>query len=1839
MVLLLTLTMPIQAAEWCILYNCVSQGPNGCAGSNLICNDYGTPEEACGSLGGIQIGGACHDPNTNATLGSLSLELDSGVNADPGKNVNIADANPDCGIPVGGNPINFSLGIKSQQEIDLAPLLSNGLNFIRNYNSHDADIGSDTGMGFGWSNTYSRHLSIELLNVGSYVYLVNAHREDGRSLSYSVTSSGGSISSDDDQNRIERILDAQQVITGWRLIQLNGITEEYDTNGKLLKITNRIGHTQSLQYDVDSDPQTLDKVTGPFGRTLTFTYDAQGRIQTLSDPAGALYQYAYGANGNLVAVTYPDETPGNSSDNPVRQYHYENVNFPHALTGITDENGNRYATWNYDANGRAYTSEHANGVEHVSLEFDGLNNSTTVTDAHGHVNTYYYTTQNGVSKIDHITGEKGYTCGKYQTFIYEAHGNPSHRTDFNGNLVTNNYDFYGMETQRVEGGKRRINTDYFHSTFRDLPGRVRISNAETGQLLSSTSIDYTTLGQLSSIRQFDLLDNSQITTSFTYDPTTQFVRTINGPRTDVNDITTFDYDVEGNLIKTTNALGQETNITAHNAHGQPLTIVDANNTITTLTYDARRRLLTRTVDGQTTSFEYDGVGNITKTTLPNGSFLMNEYDAAQRLIAVEDNLGNRIEYTLDSLGNRIQEDVKDPLGTLTRTMNRTYNSLNRLIETLGGENQSTTFGYDANGNQTNITVDPTGLNQQTIQAFDAINRLETITDAKNGLTTYVYDARDNLTSVTDANGLTTTYNYDSLNNLIQQDSPDTGITTFTYDTAGNRLTQTDARGVITTYTYDALNRLLTLSYPDVNGQPNPQNVTYLYDVCTNGVGRLCRMIDESGIADYSYDVRGNLVTQTTTLDGYAKTTSYAYNGADQLIQMTYPSGRIIDYIRNVLGQIESVTTTQNNVSETLSSTQDYEPFGSMDSMVYGNNLVHSRSYDMDYRLSELLTVNGNTHQNLIYDYDAANNITGITDSVNTASSQVLGYDELNRLTDAIGLYGDLNYTHDEVGNRLSETQDTVIETYSYDVNSHHLSQTDNGVTVSYNYDANGNTTSNTNYDFVYGDNNRLKEVQVLGSPIATYTYNGRGERSKKVAQDTTYFLYDQTGLLISELDSNGDVQVEYVYLNGQPLAMMTGGSSGGNTNNDPQEQIIDNQDTGFSVTGTWTESTVVSGFHGSNYQHHFANGPSPEGIVIDNTDPSFSVTGKWLTSTAVSGYEGNNYQHHFSNGPSPDAIQVDNEDTGFSVVGTWNTSTSTLGYIGNNYQPNAAGTGEDVATWTITIPTTGDYDVYARWTSHANRASNAKYMITHSDGIGGTTTTTTVTVNQRQNGGQDNLLGTFAFDVGTATISLSDDADGYVIADAITVAPPNAAPNTAIWSVDVPEEGQYEVYAKWTAHPNRATNASYTIYHANGTDTVNINQQTGGGVYNLLGVFTFSQGTGQKVELSDQADGYVIADAIQIVPVGATPNTATWKPNITQAAEYEIFANWTGHPNRATDAKYTINHAEGSSEVNVNQQVNGGIFNSLGTFTLDQNSDIELTDVANGYVIADAIKIVRTDTPSTVSSATYFYHVDHLGTPQQITDATQSIVWKADYSPFGEANIITQLITNNLRFPGQYYDEETGLYYNYHRYYDPSIGRYITSDPMGLYAGVNTYTYVGGNPIYYVDPFGLRVYMAEKSIGGDPTGIGGHTWVILESDHPEELPGLPLDPNGRLALRAGPDGPGYDKWAHGAHLVAQVGGDSTTKWRQLYDIPTPEYLDCESVSDDTRHIRAIIDAYNSFIKNQQGKLPYSGLADTLDGVEQYNSNSFTAAILGAAGNNVPDPWGYQPGIDKPVPLR
>jgi len=366
--------------------------------------------------------------------------------------------------------------------------------------------------------------------------------------------------------------------------------------------------------------------------------------------------------------------------------------------------------------------------------------------------------------------------------------------------------------------------------------------------------------------------------------------------------------------------------------------------------------------------------------------------------------------------------------------------------------------------------------------------------------------------------------FDDKGRVYQTISPDTGTTTFQYDAAGNMISKTDAKGTTITYQYDALNRLTKIDFP------SDTDVVYSYDGCVNGKGRLCSMTDASGTTAYEYTPKRKVKKETKVIDSITYVTQYSYDQNGNLKTMTYPSGRVITY--NYTN--DNAVSVLNNAANLVTNI-NYKPFGGMASLTYGNGIVGTIGYDNQYRLSSI-QVSGIL--NLTSGFDANGNITGITNALDATKNKLFTYDALDRLSTATssGIWGSLGWTYDGVGNRQTENSNT----YTYTPNTNKLSAA-NG--KSFGYDNNGNTATENARQYTYNQNQRLIQV-VDGAMTANYTYNGNGQRVRKVVNGViTVFHYDQRDQLVAESNSTGMVNAEYVYLEDQPLAKFEGANT------------------------------------------------------------------------------------------------------------------------------------------------------------------------------------------------------------------------------------------------------------------------------------------------------------------------------------------------------------------------------------------------------------------------------------------------------------------------------------------------------------------------------------------------------------------------------------------------------------------------------------------------------------------------------------------------------------------------
>jgi len=229
-------------------------------------------------------------------------------------------------------------------------------------------------------------------------------------------------------------------------------------------------------------------------------------------------------------------------------------------------------------------------------------------------------------------------------------------------------------------------------------------------------------------------------------------------------------------------------------------------------------------------------------------------------------------------------------------------------------------------------------------------------------------------------------------------------------------------------------------------------------------------------------------------------------------------------------------------------------------------------------------------------------------------------------------------------------------------------------------------------------------------------------------------------------------------------------------------------------------------------------------------------------------------------------------------------------------------------------------------------------------------------------------------------------------------------------------------------------------------------------------------------DLATRTDTYAYvteSDLISKVTEGSTEYDYTYDANgnITNDDRHTYVYNEQNQLYRVMDGQTILGEYTYNAKGQRVKKVAGGTtiyhYNIMGN--LIQETDASGNVIAS-YVYAGMNRLAMVKPDGSI----FYYHNDHLGTPLAMTDEGGNIVWKAAYDPFGKAEVDpSSTVTNNFRFPGQYYDSESGLHYNWFRYYDPGTGRYVTADPVGLLGGINLYIYALNNPNKYGDYFGL----------------------------------------------------------------------------------------------------------------------------------------------------------------------
>ena len=485
-----------------------------------------------------------------------------------------------------GDPITIANGNVFEQATDYITAGQNPLAFTRYYNSLASNGPTfATSLGVNWRSNFDRYLQLSSSTV-------IAERADGQQLTFTLSGSSWVTDSDVD-------VTLANAGSTWTLTDHDDTMETYTTTSTgtealLNSIKSRNGYTQTLHYNGSNQ---LTSVTDPYSRSLVLAYNGNGTLNTVSTPDSTTLTYGYTAGGsgqNLTSITYP------TSPSSVLTYTYGEGGAPaNALTGITDENSNRYGTWTYDSASRGTSSKIGTGTNArlTSISYDDSTGNRTVINPFGVHDTYSFTVLQNVPKASQISRAAiGTITAATRNFTYDTNGYLKTATDWNGNQTTYTNDTHGDPTKIVE--PTRTTTIGYYTTpllLVHLPKTITttgltstlVYDTSTGNLLTRTDKDTTS-------QSVPYSTNGQ-TRTWTYTWSNYLLASVQNPRTDVTAITNYGYGSDGALTSITDALTHATNITQHTGGGRPLTIVDPNSVTTTLTYDARQRLTSSAV--------------------------------------------------------------------------------------------------------------------------------------------------------------------------------------------------------------------------------------------------------------------------------------------------------------------------------------------------------------------------------------------------------------------------------------------------------------------------------------------------------------------------------------------------------------------------------------------------------------------------------------------------------------------------------------------------------------------------------------------------------------------------------------------------------------------------------------------------------------------------------------------------------------------------------------------------------------------------------------------------------------------------------------------------------------------------------------------------------------------------------------------------------------------------------------------------------------------------------------------------------------------------------------------
>ena len=1021
------------------------------------------------------------------------------------------------GVPTSGfadDPVNTATGNFTEPETDLS--FTDGcstLIFGRTYNSAAE---TDGAFGAGWASWSESGLMLAesdarwILPEGRHIVFPRLGDGWDRAVgaSYWLANSEHEFIVSDNSGGTWRF-NAEGRLESFERGAGTRVDVMHDADGRFVSLVHERGRSVVVEWAEDR----IVRASASDGRRIDYRYDSHGRLTSVTGPTG-VRRYVWGDKSGLVEQVI-------DGDGVVE-----------VLNGY-DERGR--VAWQKSPFGRISRYSYLPGGITEVADSDGERSNTWVADGSGRL----------VAVID--------SDGYRQSYSWDDHGNMVRATDRIGQKTTREYDDRGRLIHQVtaEGADLQYGYDEHDRAITVVAGAVDDAGAD-----AVTTYEHSGADRNPSM----MIDPTGGRTAMVWD------RNLLAEIIDPTGVTLrFTYDIHGDLVATTNAVGDIARLERDDA-GRVTAAVTPSGHRTTYTFDeVGRPVSRRDPDGGISRFEHTAAGRMSAQVAPDGGRTEIEYGPNGAESRIVDPLGRAATRILDDIGNLATMRLPDG-----STWSYAHDAMSRLTESVDPTGGIWSNRFDSDGTLT-ATVDPTGVTSSlvtnradntitvgegllaTTLRLDALGRPQSIGSVDEDSLTYVYDAcgrvlevlgpegaltlirRDasgRLVQVTDPTGVTTGYAYDSCGRLAQVIDPDGAVTTREYDADSLLKRQVLPNGDAAWAKYDACGRLVRVH------QPGSGTANYTYDKC----GRVTSAVDIWwGTRRFSYDAAGQLTAVTNGLGGV---TRYGYDDNGRLIRITDPTGgvtiRSLDGMDRLLSETDALgraTTAKYDAAGRQLWQQgpdghrlafSYDASGKVKSTGVDDIVIATNAYDLAHRTVTIDDRTGADPTTHVKQWDSAGRLIRHTRSASDGTGGGLAweYDRAGRRTSMVDAFGRATRYHYDSAGRLERVDHSSLGTVmlSHDSVGH--------LTTAETTDPTGQTTHQA-WEWEDGVITSHTTTSVSGTATTTIDRDVDG-RITAVTRDgvATQYGYDRAEQL-TEVVSDGIAQTWTFDINGR----------------------------------------------------------------------------------------------------------------------------------------------------------------------------------------------------------------------------------------------------------------------------------------------------------------------------------------------------------------------------------------------------------------------------------------------------------------------------------------------------------------------------------------------------------------------------------------------------------------------------------------------------------------------------------------------------------------------------------